>query len=106
MDINRTLSLKKDASYDASRRTISYTITVSSAGVNNNVVITDNLSGNWLEMYSLDNVVITSNKNRDFSNVTKAINGRELTVTIPSMDHGENIYIKYTVQVVNTDQML
>ena len=105
VDINRTLSLKKDASYDASRRTISYTITVSSAGVNNNVVITDNLSGNWLEMYSLDNVVITSNKNRDFSNVTKAINGRELTVTIPSMDHGENIYIKYTVQVVNADQM-
>lgn len=105
VDINRTLSLKKDASYDASRRTISYTITVSSAGVNNNVVLTDNLSGNWLEMYSLDDVVITSNKNRDFSNVTKAINGRELTVTIPSMDHGENIYIKYTVQVVNTDQM-
>ena len=29
VDINRTLSLKKDASYDASRRTISYTITVS-----------------------------------------------------------------------------
>ena len=105
VDINRTLSLKKDASYDASRRTISYTITVSSAGVNNNVVLTDNLSGNWLEMYSLDDVVITSNKNRDFSNVTKAINGRELTVTIPSMDHGENIYIKYTVQVVNADQM-
>ena len=105
VDINRTLSLKKDASYDASRRTISYTITVSSAGVNNNVVLTDNLSGNWLEMYSLDDVVITSNKNRDFSGVTKAINGRELTVTIPSMEHGENIYIKYTVQVVNTDQM-
>ena len=105
VDVNRTLSLQKDASYDASRRTLSYTITVSSTGVNNNVVITDNLSGNWLKMYSLEDVVITSNKNRDLSNVTKAINGRELTVTIPSMDHGENIYIKYTVQVVNADQM-
>ena len=105
VDVNRTLSLKKDASYDASKQTISYTITVSSAGINNNVVITDNLSGDWLKMYSLDDVTITSDKNNDFSNVTKEINGRELTVTIPSMDHGENIYIKYTVQVINTDQM-
>ena len=99
VDSTNGLALDKTAKYNSDNGTVSYTVTVTSTGISENVIVTDTLSGSWLKMYSADDVTITSNKNNDLSEVTKSVSGRVMTVTIPSMTHGEVITITYTVQV-------
>ena len=99
VDSTNGLALDKTAKYNSDNGTVSYTVTVTSTGISENVIVTDTLSGSWLKMYSADDVTITSNKNNDLSEVTKSVSGRVMTVTIPSMTHGEVIKITYTVQV-------
>lgn len=94
----KDLKLDKKASYNAANGTVTYTITVTSEGNNENVVLTDTLSGTWLEMFAADDVQITSNSQKqDLSQITKTIDGRTMTVRIPSMSHDEVITIAYTV---------
>ena len=99
VDSTNGLALDKTAKYNSDNGTVAYTVTVTSTGISENVIVTDTLSGSWLKMYSADEVTITSNKNNDLSKVTKSVSGRVMTVTIPSMTHGEVIAITYTVQV-------
>ena len=99
VDSTNGLALDKTAEYNSDNGTVAYTVTVTSTGISEDVIVTDTLSGSWLKMYSADDVTITSNKNNDLSEVTKSVNGRVMTVTIPSMTHGEVITITYTVQV-------
>lgn len=99
VDSTNGLALDKIAKYNSDNGTVSYTVTVTSTGISEDVIVTDTLSGSWLKMYSADDVTITSNKNYDLSEVTKSVSGRVMTVTIPSMTHGEVITITYTVQV-------
>ena len=99
VDSTNGLALDKIAKYNSDNGTVSYTVTVTSTGISEDVIVTDTLSGSWLKMYSADDVTITSNKNNDLSEVTKSVSGRVMTVTIPSMTHGEVITITYTVQV-------
>ena len=105
VDSTNKLTLAKKADYNSKNGTVTYTVTVKSEGNNSNVVLTDNLSGTWLEMFTADDVRITSNSQKqDLNKITKAIDGRTMTVTIPSMSHGEEIKITYTVNV-DYDQM-
>ena len=101
----KNLKLNKEASYNSKTGEVTYAITVESEGNNSNVVLTDTLSGTWLEMFTADAVQITStSQKQDLSQITKTIDGRTMTVRIPSMSHDEKIRIKYTVKV-NYDQM-
>ena len=98
VDATNGLKLEKSAKYDKDKGTVSYTVKVTSTGINENVIVTDNLSGNWLKMYELKDVSIKSSKNKNLE-VTKSISGRIMTVAIPTMTHNEVITIGYTVQV-------
>ena len=93
------VTIDKNSSIDLENGKIKYTITVQSKQVNNNIKISDVISGTRLKYDSSYDMTITSNMN--LSTVTKSINndGKGFGVDIASMADGETITIEYYADI-------
>lgn len=96
-----SLAVTKQASYDSTNGCVNYEITVKSIGNNHMVEVRDTLSGTLVKMYTASDVnTIWSNKKGDLKgSITPSINGKTMSLTIPSMEADEEIYIKYSAKV-------
>lgn len=97
-DESHDTSVSKSAEYKDGR--MYYTITASSTGVSQNVVITDKFTGELIKLDDDSNFTITSNKKDTVTNtLTKDSDNKGFKVEIPSMEHQETITIKYSAAI-------
>jgi len=98
VDNSADVNITKSVSYDADANTASYVLQVSSAGLNENVVIEDHLTGTAL-IFNED-VSIESNLNGPISaapDYSAVENG--FRVGLPQLENGEVLTIRYTASV-------
>ena len=100
-DDQADLTITKNVVYDQNTDTASYVVQVTSAGTNEQVVIEDRLTGTAL-IFNQD-VVIESNINGTLP-VTPDYGAveRGYRVTIPQLENGEILTLRYTARVDNT----
>ena len=97
-DESHDTSVSKSAEYKDGR--MYYTITASSIGMSQNVVITDKFTGELIKLDDDSNFTITSNKKDTVTNtLTKDSDNKGFKVEIPSMEHQETITIKYSAAI-------
>ena len=97
IDNNSSVSVNKTHSdYDSNKNELTYTVEVTSKGANQNVQVTDALSGEILKFKEIKS--ITSNKRDNLSqDVTPSKNGFQYA--IGDMVHDEVVTITYTAEV-------
>ena len=98
---NADLNITKNVSYDSDSDTASYTLQITSAGTNENVVLEDHLTGTALifnKDVSIESSVSgTVSAEPDYNAVDNGFR-----VTIPQMSDGEVLTLHYTASVDNT----
>ena len=88
----------KNAKYNPVTNCVDYTVTVYSDGVTKNVVITDTVSGSALT-YKNDAVATTTVNGKSIPQPSTLSGGNGFTMTVPQMNDGETITIKYSAAV-------
>ena len=91
--------VNKSGTYNPKTNCIDYTVTVTSTGICNNVVVTDAISGSALT-YNNDARARSSKGN----SYTPVKNGNGFTFTIPQMGDGETVTVNYSA-AVNLDAL-
>ncbi|MCR4839915.1 MAG: hypothetical protein K5848_00075, partial [Lachnospiraceae bacterium] len=91
------VSAEKSSYYNMDTGRIEYTVTVRSSGHNNNVAITDVVSGTLLT-FDPSSVVVSSNKTESVS-YSGSTNASGFDFVVPSMVSGEVITVKYSAIV-------
>ncbi len=88
----------KNAKYNPVTNCVDYTVTVYSDGVTKDVVITDTVSGSALT-YKNDAVATTTVNGKSIPQPSTLSGGNGFTMTVPQMNDGETITIKYSAAV-------
>ena len=94
VDTSHDVSVTKGGWYNAGDGKVHYTVTVTSTGTNENVVVTDAITGTALT-YD-DNVNATADST---ATGTAAKQGNGFTYTIPRMTDGQKVVLEYTASV-------
>jgi len=108
VDSTGEVKAAKSASYDSSTNKVTYTITLTSDGLNQNVVATDKLTGDLMTL-DADSITVTSSKGTVSGTYEVSDNG--FTYKQDSMTNGEVVTITYTAtpdtsKMTNAEQSL
>ncbi len=94
LDGSHDVNVKKTGYYDSNDGKVHYTLTLTSTGENNNITVTDTLSGDLLNIDTDSFTYSDDSRITDDSTTTKGF-----VKTISSMSHGETFTINYTASV-------
>ena len=97
VDNTSRVNVTKTGSLDLTNKKINYEIKVTSDGHNTIVVVEDEITGTALT-YNKD-AVLTSNKANPVQTTASSANDRGFSYTIPEMQNGEVVTIKYSASI-------
>ncbi|MEE1274317.1 MAG: SpaA isopeptide-forming pilin-related protein, partial [Olegusella sp.] len=94
VDTSHDVNVQKEGSYNQTDGKVHYKVTVTSTGTNENVVVTDAITGTAL---TYDNNVQATSDSTATGTAAKKDNG--FTYTIPNMTDGQKVVLEYTASV-------
>ena len=98
VDNTNKLTASKSSSYNAATGKAEFTVTVTSKGTNNNIVVNDNISGTSLSYEGITSVKYGDGTDAPYSTTgTQPDNG--FNISIDKMTNGQVVIIKYTADV-------
>ena len=91
------VTIEKNGDYKADDNKVHYRLTIKSEGENNNVKVTDEITGNALNLDP--NSVVIKNSKGEVVPVPVIYNSNKFEFTIPKMNHNETYTVEYTASV-------
>ena len=95
VDDQHDVTITKTGTYDETANVVNYTLTVTSVGVNNNIVVTDTITGTALDFCGVDGVVVSGTTSYE----TTAVGTNGFQTTISQMNDGDTVTINYSADV-------